>query len=89
MLKQSLFICSKYTNIPNGCTEVKKAGDCNTSIKCSTEKLLASTGNQCYFIEIPYFSCSKYTNIPSGCTEVKKTGDCSTSVQCSYGKFLL
>ena len=39
------FSCPKYNNIPSGCTEVKKAGDCCTTIQCSNGKFYSSTKN--------------------------------------------
>ena len=44
-LHNLFFSCPKYTNIPSGCSEVKKAGDCCTTVQCGSGTFLSSTGN--------------------------------------------
>ncbi|CAC5385625.1 unnamed protein product [Mytilus coruscus] len=38
-------ICPKYSNLPTGCYETKKSGDCCASVQCDSGTILTSTNN--------------------------------------------
>lgn len=37
--------CPKYSNLPTGCYETKKTGECCTSVQCDSGTILTSTNN--------------------------------------------
>ena len=40
-----IFSCPKYSNLPTGCYETKKAGECCSSVQCDSGTILTSTNN--------------------------------------------
>lgn len=75
------FRCPTYNNLPSSCREVKKAGDCCTTVQCSSGTFISSTGNLATIgggglIQVPG-SGSIAPTLPSGGTPQPGTGGTS------------